>query len=134
MKWMLLALMFVGLAGCTLGMKEDGSNAVADTFSVPASYQVAYRRADAYARHCHGVQSPLKDAMSVTGDLFSDTRSGVIRITSPSGGNDLERIAIAETNGQSSVTIKRWDVGIWDARETSAAKSAIATGNPVCRS
>lgn len=134
MKWMLAAVAVLWLAGCSVGIREDGSNAIRRSFAAPVTYQEAYRRADAYARHCRTSNSLWKGSFNVDGDLFTDTQKGVVRINMPNGGRDLERIDIAAAGGASSeVGITAWGVGVWDEREVAAAKASILTGTPTCR-
>lgn len=122
------------ISGCSAGIKDGGQGAVRISFSTSITYQEAYRRADAYARHCHTSNSLWKGSFNVGGDLYSDTGKGIVRINMPQAGRDLERIEISSTGPSSSdVAITAWGVGIWDEREMAAAEASILTGKPVCR-
>ena len=98
-------------------------------------YQEAYRRADNFARQCHTTTNYfLKTSFNVSGDLFTDNRSGVVRINLPNSGGDLEVIKIRSINDKlSEILITVWDVGIWDKKEMLAAKESILSGTPTCR-
>jgi hypothetical protein len=127
----LVAAMLV--AGCSVGIKDDGQGALKTSFKAPVNYQEAYRRADTYARHCRTSNSMWKGSFNVDGDVFTDTKKGVVRINMPNAGRDLERIEIEDSMGQSNVSVTAWGVGLWDDREIAAAKASIMTGVPVCR-
>jgi hypothetical protein len=131
---LIVGLMVLGLAGCAMGVKDDGSNARQESLHMSVSFQDSYRRADAYARHCHTSNSLWKGSFNVDGDLFTDIKQGVVRVNMPNNGRDLERFEIAATGlDESEVKITMWDVGAWDDREMTAAKRSITTGIPVCR-
>jgi len=127
----LFATSLLALSACVAGIKENGQGAARDSFHAPTTYQEAYRRADAFARHCHA----NTDWFKVAGNLYTDNQTGVVHITAPSATGDLERIDIATAkDGGSDVTVTAWSKGIWDAREIAAARQSIETGTPVCRS
>lgn len=129
-----VAASLLAIAGCAMGIKENGQGAVRDSFHAPITYQEAYRRADAYARHCRTSTNWFKGSFQVDGNLYADNQTGVIHITAHGPGKDLERIEIAAAkNGGSDVTVTAWGIGIWDAREIAAARQSIETGTPVCR-
>lgn len=123
-----VALIF-GLGGCAFGISNDGTDPT-QTFEVPMPYQETYRRADGYPRHCLQLPDQI-----VTGNLYHDTKSGVVRVNSPASGKPLEVFDIKElADGRSEVTITVWGVGIWDEGELQAARTSIETGKNTCRS
>ena len=133
MKWMLVALAALGLAGCAFGIKEDATNAAVTRFTLPVSYQVAYHRAEAFARHCHMSDSMWSGSMNVDADLFTETKTGVVHINMPGGGRDLERIEITAVGDASNIALNTWKVGVWDEIEIMAARKSMTEGTPVCR-
>ncbi|MFY3148489.1 BPTD_2524 family lipoprotein [Achromobacter xylosoxidans] len=121
--------LLIGLAGCAFGISHDGTDPSA-SFEVDSSYQEVYRRADAYPRHCLQLPDQI-----VTGNLYHDTRSGVVRVNSPASAKPLEEIEIKDSGAsRTQVTVTVWGVGIWDEGELAAAKESIASGKPMCRS
>jgi hypothetical protein len=134
MKRVGIALALITLSGCTLGIKEDGSNALHDSFHVAATYQETFRRADAFARHCHTSTNMLASSFNVSGNLYTDKQAGEVRINVPSAGRDLEIIKIsAAQDGGSNVSVDTWDRNMWDEREMAAARRSIESGTPSCR-
>jgi len=133
MRHVLLGIGVCLLAGCSVGIKDGDVGSLKAQFSAPVTYQEAYRRAGAYARHCRTSTNILRESFDVGGDLFTDTEKGVVRISAPGTGKDLERIDIAKDGDGASVTVTAWGTGIWDEREMEAAKQSIVTGTPTCR-
>jgi hypothetical protein len=127
-----LALCFT--VGCSVGIKPDSGEYPHVQFTANVGYQEAYRRADTFARHCHTSTNLFKGSFNVDGNLFTDNKSGVVRVNLPRAGRDLELINI-QSNGASSSTVKVtvWGVGIWDEQELQAAKQAILSGTPTCK-
>lgn len=124
----------LAIPGCTLGIKDDASNAIHDSFHVGISYQEAYRRADAFAHQCHTSANALRGSFNVSGNLYTDSRAGEVRINLPSYGKDLETIrVVAAANGGADVTVSAWGRGMWDAGELAAVRSSIESGQPTCR-
>ncbi|KNE23861.1 BPTD_2524 family lipoprotein [Achromobacter spanius] len=129
MRKLLLCTATVALTGCAFGISNDGTDPT-QTFEVATPYQETYRRADAYPRHCLQLPDQI-----VTGNLYHDTKSGVIRVNSPASGKPLEVIEIKElAGGTSQVTITVWGIGIWDEGELQAARKSLETGENTCRS
>lgn len=129
MRKLLLCTALISLGGCAFGISHDGTDPT-QTFEVAGTYQEAYRRADAYPRHCLQLTDQI-----VTGNLYHDTKTGVVRVNSPASGKPLEVIDIKElTEGRSQVTITVWGVGVWDEGELQAARASIETGQNTCRS
>lgn len=134
MKSSVLIAVMALLSGCVVGIKEDGSNALHDSFHVDATYQEAFRRADAFARHCHTSTNPLASSFNVSGNLYTDQQAGEVRINVPSAGRDLEIIKVsAAQGGGSHVSVDTWDRHMWDEREMAAARKSIESGTPSCR-
>lgn len=124
----------VALSACTLGIKDDASNAIHDSFHVGISYQEAYRRADAFARQCHTSTNALRGSFNVSGNLYTDSQAGEVRINLPSYGKDLETIrVVAAANGGADVAVSVWGHGMWDVGELAAVRSSIESGQPTCR-
>jgi hypothetical protein len=122
------------VAGCSIGINTDSTDYPYIKFAVPTGYQEAYRRAEIFARQCHTSTNPFKGSFNVSGNLFTDNHSGVVRINLPSAGRDLEIIKIRSINDNlSEITIIVWGVGIWDEKEMLAAKQSILTGTPTCK-
>ncbi|MEC6413631.1 BPTD_2524 family lipoprotein [Achromobacter xylosoxidans] len=129
MKKICFLALLAPLAGCAFGISHDGTDPSA-TFEVASSYQEVYRRADAYPRHC--LQLPDQIVM---GNLYHDTKSGVVRVNSPASAKPLEEIEIKDSGAdRTQVTVTVWGVGIWDEGELAAAKESITSGKPICRS
>lgn len=134
MKQLWMAIPLLVLAGCSIGIKDDGANAIRTNFKVDATYQETFRRADAFAHRCHTSTNPLLASFNVAGNLYADNKSGVVRINLPTSGKDLERIELAESkNGGTDVSLTAWGVGMWDQRELAAARQSIESGTPSCR-
>jgi hypothetical protein len=134
MKRIGIALALLALSGCTLGIKEDGSNALHDSFHVDATYQETFRRADAFARHCHTSTNMLAASFNVSGNLYTDKQAGEVRVNLPSAGRDLEIIRVAASaDGGASVSVDVWNRNRWDERELAAARRSIESGTPTCR-
>jgi len=133
MRYAAMGLLLL-VAGCAMGIREDGRGAAHDAFHAPLTYQQAYRRADAYARHCHANTSWFSGSFNVNGNLYTDNHTGVVHVTAAAAGGDLERIEVAEArDGGSDITVTVWNAGIWDARELAAARASIETGTLTCR-
>ncbi|WP_338881529.1 hypothetical protein WHX56_14040 [Achromobacter veterisilvae] len=129
MRKIILCAAVAVLGGCAFGISNDGTDPT-QTFDVPTSYQEAYRRADAYPRHCLQLPDQI-----VTGNLYHDIKQGVVRVNSPASGKPLEVIEIKEiSDGRSQVTITVWGVGIWDEGELQAVRASMETGKNTCRS
>lgn len=129
MRKLILSAALASLGGCAFGISNDGTDPT-QTFEVSSPYQETYRRADAYPRHCLQLPDQI-----VTGNLYHDTKSGVVRVNSPASGKPLEVFDIKElADGRSEVTITVWGVGIWDEGELQAARTSMETGKNTCRS
>jgi hypothetical protein len=128
------ALAFCFITGCSVGIKPDSGKYPHIEFTVNVGYQEAYRRADTFARHCHTSTSVFKGSFNVGGNLFTDNKSGVVRVNLPRAGRDLELIDIQSSgNGSSTVKVTVWGVGIWDEQEMQAAKHSILSDIPTCK-
>jgi hypothetical protein len=129
----LVSILFL-FTGCSVGIKADSSDYPHIQFKAQIGYQEAYRRAEAFARHCHTSTNPLKASFNVGGNLFTDIHSGIFRINLANVGRDLEIIKIRSINDNiSETTITVWGVGIWDEKEMLAAKQSILTGTLTCK-
>lgn len=119
------------LSGCITGVTKSSPSRSIDA---SITYQEAYRRADAFARTCHSdAGGPLIGSFMVSGNLYSDNQTGVVRVRHPSASGDLMRVEIeSATNGSSSLA---WvaGIGMWDQRQLDAITKAIQTGEIVCR-
>lgn len=123
---MLLAAVF--LAGCS-GI-EPGKSYPTETFTVPVTYQEAYRRAQAHSHEC-------LSTFDTNGDLYTDNRTGVIRVSIPKfmyTGRESLKVEVAEKSSDSAtVTATVDDVGVFDQRQIQALKTTIESGTPTCR-
>lgn len=129
MRKLLLCTATAALTGCAFGISQDGTGPT-QTFEVAASYQEAYRLADGYPRHCVQIPDQI-----VTGNLYHDTKAGIVRVNSPASARPLEIIEVKQiAEGRSQVIITVWGVGIWDEGELQAARMTMETGKNTCRS
>lgn len=116
------------LAGCSIGVKNGGDHPT-ESFVVPISYQEAHRLADAQGRKCE----QLPD-LSITGAVYTDNKTAVVRLSSPASVAPVEIVEIkALDDAQSQVTITVWGVGIWDKYELAAMRKTLETGKIACR-
>lgn len=125
----LLAILgVVVLAGCS-GI-DPGKTYPTETFVAPITYQEACRRAQNHARTCLSVYE-------VSGDLFTDNRTGIVRVQIPKftyTGNESMQFKVAQESDQSTkIEIVVDGVGVFDQRQLVAARKTIETGNPACR-
>jgi uncharacterized protein YceK len=132
MKRALLLIPLVAtLSGCITGITKSSPSTTIETST---TYQEAYRRADAFARGCHSdAGGPLVGSFTVSGNLYSDNETGVVRVRHPSATGDLLRIDIKSApRGAVSVA---WvaGIGMWDQRELDALSTSMRTGEMVCR-
>lgn len=125
-----LSIAVLTLNGCAISISDDSPSITVDS---KASYQDAYRRADAFARTCHSEGNPLAGSFIVSGNLYSDNQTGVVRIQHSSFGKDLMRTEIAATPTGSRSVIRVAGAGMWDERELQAISGAIRTGTITCR-
>ncbi|GEM_PF-1131388 len=132
-RWLVLPLL-AALAACTPGIKE-GVPSPSRTIVVPEGYQEVYRRADAYARACWGTPKALvRGAWPVSGNLYSDTRTAVLRVGNDGQVTDLERFDIRQLENGTEVTITVWGRGIvFDEDELERALGAVKRGAVPCR-
>ncbi len=121
----------LALSGCVTGITTASPSKSVDT---ETTYQEAYRRADAFARTCHSdAGGPLVGSFTVSGNLYSDNQTGVVRVRHPSASGDLMRVDIkATSNGASSIA---WvaGIGMWDQKQLDAITKTIQTGEIACR-
>lgn len=119
------------LSGCVTGITADSPSRAVDSNT---TYQEAYRRADAFARACHSdAGGPLLGSFTVSGNLYSDNQTGVIRVRHPSASGDLMRVDIKATPTGSSSVLWVAGIGMWDQRQLDALGASMQTGNIVCR-
>jgi len=132
MQWPATLLVAV-CAACTPGIKE-GAPSPSRTIVVPESYQEVYRRADAYARACWGTPKALvRGAWPVSGNIYTDTQTAVLRVGGAGQTADLERFEIRQLESGTEVKVTVWGRGIvFDEDELERAASALATGTPGC--
>lgn len=119
----------IALHGCAPfnGIKE-GRDYPSETFTVPVSYQEAYRRADRQLRKCVKMADEF-----VSGNLYTDTRVGVLYTHIPLTNYPLERIDL-EAVGSAETRVTITVDGMWphNEKEITRARSGIQSGNPVC--
>ncbi|WP_454674860.1 BPTD_2524 family lipoprotein [Achromobacter pestifer] len=121
------------LSGCSVGITKGGYHPT-QSFSIPTGYQEAFRRAEASLRECHSGSNPLLRAKYVNGNLFTDQKSGVVRVTMDGWTNDMVRVDLhALSADQTQVDVVVWGGPTWDEAEITAVKSSMQTGQVVCR-
>jgi len=70
----------------------------------------------------------------VSGNLYTDKKTGILRVNTPRWGNDLERVEISAIDARSSsVTITVFGKYQWDKEGIQALRKSIETGRTVCR-
>ena len=114
---------------------EPGKEYENETFAVPITYQEAYRRAEAALRTCQASgTNPFIRQMMVTGNLYSDNETGVLRVNMEGWNNDMERVEIS-SEGTKSTTVKVSVAGEywWDKEEIRALRESVETGKVICR-
>ncbi|WP_125470722.1 BPTD_2524 family lipoprotein [Achromobacter aegrifaciens] len=119
------------LSGCVTAVSEKSPSAIVESM---ASYQEAYRRADAFSRTCHSDGNPLAGYFVVSGNLYTDTQTGVVRVQHTTYAKDFLRVEIAATPSGSTSTIRVAGVGIWDQKEIDALTETLKSGQIRCRS
>jgi hypothetical protein len=123
-----IVLAVVGLAGCS-GI-EPGKTYPHETFTTSITYQEAYRRAQAYAHTC-------LSTFDTTGDLYTDNRTGVVRVSIPkflyTGKESLRADIAAKGDDQTQVIVTVDGVGVFDMAQIAAAKESIESGKPTCK-
>lgn len=119
------------LSGCITGITKSSPSMTIET---DTTYQEAYRRADAFARECHsGAGGPLLGSFTVSGNLYSDNSTGVVRVQHPSATGDLLRVDIRATSTGSTAVAWVAGIGMWDQRELEALAASMRTGKVGCR-
>lgn len=115
------------LSGCAVGI-QPGKDYPSDTFTVAIGYQEAYRRADAQPRAC-------LQQYPVSGNLFADNQSGVIRVGLPNYGSaDLMRINLHQVTPETTeVKVTVYDGYPFDWKQVVAMRGSIETGSLMCR-
>lgn len=130
----LVGMVALGLGACASSrnfIQPDSHRQI--VFSVPISYQEAYRRADAFARQCHSTSGNGMWNGDVSGSVFTDNRTAVVHVSSQVVSNaDFERFEIKGTSAGSDVTILTATNGGWDQHELDVARQSIETGRTVC--
>jgi len=125
----------LSLSGCASVGIEPGHQYPSENFTVPLSYQEVYKRADTAMRQCEVTGLIVKSLpVSVSGDLYTDKKTGILRVNTPRWGNDLERVEISAIDAEnSSVKITVFGKYQWDKEGAEALRKSIETGNTVCR-
>lgn len=119
----LIAGLAVMLTGCAVGI-QPGKDYPSETFTVPITYQEAYRRADAELRQC-------LPSLTTAGNLYTDNKTGVVRASSDNF--EAINVHVAQADDETLVKITVWGVGLMDKSQISATKKAIQSGVIGCR-
>lgn len=115
----------MALVGCAGGI-QPGMSYPTDTFVVPIGYQEAYRRADAQHRAC-------LPQYKITGNLYSDNQSGVIRVHVIFAEGILSKIDMRQLSPESTevkITVSNEHQFTW--RQIMAMRASIETGSAIC--
>lgn len=128
------------LAGCANNVKTDFSNGESIQFTVPYSYETAYRLATEYARGCHGNGEFLKTThnFDVEAELFPDIKTGWVRIGSNGGiyKSTAEQIKVTAQTDHSTL-VQASNVGhrpgMWDMHELETIKRSLESQRVVCK-
>lgn len=124
---LLIAGLVVLLVGCATGI-QPGKEYPSESFIVPVGYQEAYRRVDNHAREC------MPNA-AIAGSLFSDNRTGIVRIASGGIASGEQMNTRIEQIGEqeSKLTVTVWGIGHFDQRQIASVRKSVETGKPSCR-
>lgn len=122
---------------CVLAIPAHASTPITETFTVPMSYQAAYRLAGDFARTCHqsGGTFAKTNGFSVTGDLYTDIHEGIVRISATYiSTKEAASIRVVHvTDDETKVTATVSGRGIWDQRELDALQKSMESGVITCR-
>lgn len=125
------ASQLAGCAGSRNFIQPDSARQL--QFSVPVSYQEAYRRADAFGRQCHGTTNNGMWSAETTGNIYTDTQTAVLHLRQEAFvGKDFERFDIKGTPSGSDVTILSATNGHWNQHELKVARMSMETGHVTC--
>lgn len=116
------------LAGCSMGIRSDGSSPSV-TYTVPHSYQVVYMRVQHQANECQ----PGTGSYNVRGEIDSVMRTGVVSVADPILG-----IEVAHTNlkaigdNHTEVTQVVSGSGSWNQDALNAMQQSVRMDVSVC--
>lgn len=119
------------LGGCVTAVSDKSPSATVES---TAPYQETYRLADGFARTCHSDGNPLAGYFVVSGILYTDNQTGVVRVQHTTYAKDFLRVEIAATSSGSTSTVRVAGVGIWDQKEIDALTETLQSGQIRCRS
>lgn len=116
------------LAGCALGIRNDGSSPTV-SFTVPHSYQVVYMRAENQARECQRGQSTTE----VRARVDPDMRSGVVSIVDPIIGVEYARTTLKAVDAKHTEVVQTVSgQGSWNQDALNAMEQSIRMDASVC--
>jgi hypothetical protein len=121
----------LGLAGCSMGISQDGSSPHSE-FKAPVAFKDAYATAIRQSRDC---LRSTDNAYRVVADLNQSAQSGVVKVLAPYGDNEMSRVELqAEGAKSTAVRIAMWGKGTWDAAAMRAMQDALYYGLVSCSS
>ncbi|HUH88027.1 MAG TPA: hypothetical protein VL003_08220 [Pusillimonas sp.] len=126
-SWMAFSAVLL-LAGCSLGIRSDGSSPSV-TYTVPHSYQVVYMRAQHQANECQYGNSTY----NVQSNIDSTMRTGVVSVTDPVLGIEVARTTLKSVDTQhTEVTQTVSGKGSWNQDVLNAMQQSVRMDASVC--
>jgi hypothetical protein len=124
------SVLALGLAGCSIGISQDGSSPHSEFKDVPVAFKDAF---DAAVRQSNGCLRSADNAYRVVADLNESTQSGVVRVLAPYSDNVMTRVDLKATGPKTTdVRIVVWGKGTWDGAAMQAMQNAIYYGLVSC--
>ena len=143
MKKFAAALALSALAGCAVGIQDNGGSPQT-SFEVNRNYQTVFARAVDQANACmrgdeSGFDGRREDrqmrgsAFEVSSSLNEAARSGEVLVTEPLSGAVMARTRFqAAGAGRTTVTQQVWGRGTWDAKTLTAMRRSIEMDASLC--
>lgn len=121
----------LGLAGCSLGISQDGSSPHSE-FKAPVAFKDAYATTLRQANAC---LRSTDDAYRVVSNLDESAQSAVVRVLAPYSDSEMTRVDLKAAGPKTTDTrIVMWGKGTWDAAAMRAMQDAIVYGMSSCSS
>lgn len=128
-KLVAASVLALGLAGCSIGISQDGSSPHSE-FKAPVAFKDAY---DAVIRQSNACLRSADNAYRVVTDLNESAQSGVVRVLAPYSDNEMTRVDLKAAGAKTTdVRIVMWGKGTWDAAAMRAMQDAIYYGLVSC--
>ncbi|MBO9328203.1 hypothetical protein A6B37_08420 [Achromobacter sp. HZ01] len=125
------AALALGLAGCSMGISQDGSSPHSE-FKAPVAFKDAYAAAIRQSRDC---LRSTDNAYRVVADIDEPAQSGVVRVLAPYSDNVMSRVDLKAAGPKSTdVRVAMWGQGTWDAAAMRAMQDAVYYGLVSCSS